>query len=326
MRSLIRKLEPVLQLTRVTAAFAAVANVWFVILWTWANPNEGHYQTLSDKKLWLLLLGGACAAIGLSAFGAALNDFLDANRDRALGLDRPLAVGSASPELALSAVAGTLIFAALGATAFGMPAVIVTLLLAALIIAFNTAARFVPGVGFVVLGVIYAVQMMVPNLWLEFLAPVWLVMTHAIVVAGLTHWLARKSPTISRRAVVVGVLGWAMCSLVLLAVAFRHAGSAGVWPAWVPLTAPVFPGVLVVAFAFLAIRRISSLGSGVRSAEKIRRYGALWMPLYACAWLFGSGHFDYAALMGAVALAGFLGMTALREAYTMLEHPVGYRR
>ncbi|MEQ8769635.1 MAG: hypothetical protein RIB60_03900 [Phycisphaerales bacterium] len=324
MRELIRKLEPVVQLTRVTAAFGAVANIWFVTLWTRVNPDEG--PVMDDRQLWLLLLGGAASAIGLCAFGAALNDFIDANRDRAMGLDKPLVSGRASPEMALSAVAGTLILSALGATAFGMPAVIVTLLLAGAAIVFNTAVRFVPGVGFVMLGGIAAAHMITPNLHLKFLAPVWLVLTHTALVAGVTHWLARKSPPVSKRAVFVAIAGWVFLTLLMGALAWRRTDGVGVWPGWVPLSAAVFPGFLGLVFAALAIRRATHLASGSRAAEKIQRYGALWMPLYGCAWLAGAGHFDAAWLMGVLALAGFAGMAALREAHAVLEHPVGYRR
>ncbi len=313
-----------MQLTRVTAAFGAVANIWFVALWTRVNPDEG--PLMDERPLWLLLLGGAASAIGLCAFGASLNDFVDANRDRAMGLDRPLVSGRASPEMALSAVAGSLIVSALGATAFGMPAVVVTLLLAGAAIVFNTAVRFVPGVGFVMLGGIAAAHMITPNLHLRFLAPVWLVLTHTALVVGVTHWLARKSPSVSKRAVLVAIAGWVFLTLLLGALAWRRSEGAGVWPGWVPLTAAIFPGFLGVVFAALAVRRATHLASGTRAAEKIQRYGALWMPLYACAWLAGAGQFDAAWLMGGLALAGFAGMAALREAHSVLEHPVGYRR
>lgn len=330
MRALLQRIAPVLQLTRVTTAFAAVANTWFVILWTRVNPDEVSESTafvpIRDRALWLLLAGGAASAVGLYAFGATLNDFLDANRDRALGRDRPLASGRASPELALTSIAGSLIASALGATVFGTPAVIVTLLLAGAVLAFNAAGRFVPAVGLVLLSVIYAGHMLVPNLGLRFLVPVWLVMTHAVVIAGVTHWLARKTPSISRRAAGIAVGGWAVCSLVLLKLAWDRSEGDGLWPHWVPNTAPVWPALLALIFAALTLRRISSLGAGPRAADKISRYGALWLPLYACAWLFGAAQFEAAVLMGVLAVVGLLGMTVLREAYNLLEHPVAYRR
>lgn len=36
----IAEMAPVFRLARVSTAFAAVADVWFVILWTRANPEE----------------------------------------------------------------------------------------------------------------------------------------------------------------------------------------------------------------------------------------------------------------------------------------------
>lgn len=325
MRRIAEKMAPVLRLTRVTTAFAAVANVWFVILWTRASALEGGHAALGEVHLALLLPGGALAAVGLYAFGAALNDFIDASRDRALARPRPVATGRASTETTLIAVAGSLIAAVLGATVFGTRAVIVTVVLAAVILGFNAAGRFVPAVGLFMLCVIYAGHMLVPNLSLKFLAPVWMGMTHATAVAGVRHWLGRKSPPISRRAFVGAALGWAACSIALLALAWRRTDGA-VWPEWVPAAAAVWPAVLAAIFVALTVRRISSLGVGPRAADKVARYGALWMSLYACAWLFGAGHTRAAALMGGLSLAGFVGMTVLRESYGLLEHPVGYRR
>ncbi len=55
------------------------------------------------------------------------------------------------------------------------------------------------------LGLIYAGHMVVPNLHIAFVWPVWLVMTHSLVVGGLTHVIARKVPAVSRRAAFAAV-------------------------------------------------------------------------------------------------------------------------
>ncbi len=39
----------------------------------------------------------------------------------------------------------------------------------------------------------------------------------------------------------------------------------------------------------LVVRRVRALGAGPRAAEKVSRYGSLWLALYACAWLLGAG-------------------------------------
>ena len=50
------------------------------------------------------------------------------------------------------------------------------------------------------------------------------------------------------------------------------------------------------------------------------------MALYACAWLLGSGKWGAGLLLAGLAVAGFLGMTILREVYGLVEQPMGYRR
>ncbi len=320
------RLAPVLRLTRVTTAFAAVANVWFVILWTrgYAYEMLAAPAPLQDKPLWALLGAGAANAVGLFAYGAALNDVMDLHRDRAMRLDRPIGEGQLAPEAVVLAVAGSLIVSVLGATVFGTTCVVLTLLVALAILVFNVLGKFVPAIGMVLLGLIYTGHMLAPNVELRFLVPVWLVMTHALVLGGLTHRLSRKSPRISRRAVVFAAAGWVGVTAGLIWLGVQRGG--GVWPAWVEPTAWIWPMILVGVFAALAVRRVSQLGAGPRAAEKIWRYGALWIALYACAWLFGVGEMKATMVMGALAALGFIGMTVLRELYALAEHPVGYRR
>ncbi|MCH7962176.1 MAG: UbiA family prenyltransferase, partial [Planctomycetes bacterium] len=107
MRRLLLRLAPVLHLTRVSSAFAAVANVWLVILWTRVHDAEHGPMEVEQGRLWLLLAGGTVAALGLFAFGASLNDILDQRRDRAMHPNRPLASGQVTKDTALFLVAGS---------------------------------------------------------------------------------------------------------------------------------------------------------------------------------------------------------------------------
>ncbi len=339
MESLLRRVSPILRLTRVTTAFAAVGNVWFVILWTRANPEEQATGPIVDRPAWLLLGAGALSAVALYAFGACLNDVLDARRDRALRPDRPIASGQISLDAAAVTVACTLILAVLGSTVFGPAAVLVTLVVAGAILFFNVAAKFIPAIGLVVLGLIYGGHMLVPNVGLHFLWPVWLVMTHALIVGGIAHSLARKVPPISGRAVSFAVAGWAFWSGVLLVVGWSRAASieglgpvrredlaGGPWPGWLDVTVALPPAILALLFALFAWRKLRIAGAGPRAAEKIQRYGSLWLTLYATAWMLAAGHVGEAAILGSLAFAGFLGMTILRELYGLAEQPLGYRR
>ena len=330
MERFLGRVSPILHLTRVTTAFAAVGNVWFVILWSVRVPEEAPSPSLDDHPVWLLLLGGTASALGLYAYGACLNDLLDVRRDRALRPERPLPSGRVTTETAAITVAVSLMLAILGAAVFGVPSVLLTLALTAGILFFNAAARFVPGVGLVVLGLLYAGHMLVPNLGLRFLWPVWLVMTHALLVAAVTHTLARKVPPLSPRATLLAVLGWLSWSVLILAIGWQRSAADpephAVWPTWVNPLAALGPALLGITFMGLAVRRIHQFGFGPRAADKIYRYGSLWLALYAVAWMLGAQYFREAALLGGLALVGFLTMTTLRELYGLAEQPVGYRR
>jgi len=327
MRPALIKLAPYLRLTRITTAFAAVANVWFVVLWTRANPeHEPGTREIHESALWVLLLGGTVAALGLFAFGAALNDILDLKRDRTMRPGRPLASGELRPESAFVLVPAALVAAVLGATAFGTSGVLMTLLAASAILGFNALGKFIPAIGIVLLGLIYSGHMVVPNIYLSFVWPVWLVLTHALLVAGITHAVSRKVPPLSRRALVGAVLGWVFWSAVILYFGWLNSPEPALWPAWVSPSGAVLCFLLAVIFGVFVWRKIALHGRGARAGEKIGRYGALWLAMYDCAWLVGQNDIGPALYIVGLTVAGFIGMTAMREAYGLVEQPLGYRR
>lgn len=330
MPRVMERIAPVLRLTRISAAFGAVANTWLVILWTRANEHEGGHQRLSEDPLWLLLSGGGVAALGLYAFGTVLNDVLDLRRDRALRPDRPLPTGRIGLDSAVVLVTAMLIGAVLGSTVFGTRGVLLTLLVAAAILTFNAMGKFIPAIGLVLLGLIYAGHMGVPNIRLRFMWPVWLVMTHCLVIAGLAHVLARKVPRLSRRALAAAALGWLFWSAVILAVGWHNSGGGSIravlWPDWVNPTAVIGPVFLSLLLALVLWRKTAVLGGGTRAAEKTWRYGAIWLGLYGCAWLFGQGAVEEGLILTALTVGAVVGLTVLREVYGLVEHPLGYRR
>lgn len=327
-RTVLTRISPVLRLTRVTSGFAAIGNVWFVILWTRLHAEESWNSTILEEPLWLLLLGGCLAAVGLYAFGASLNDLVDLRRDRVLRPERPLAAGRLTPTLATAVVAGTMVMAVLGATIFGTAAVVLTLGLAVAILAYTLAARFVPGIGLVLLGLVYAGHMLVPNLGLKFLWPVWGVMTHALLVAAVSHVIGRKIPVLSRRAAIACVAGWAFWSILMLWWG-TAANEGEIWPAWVPVTSLLWIAGIGVAFGLFIAYRLSQPGTPERHADRVVRYGTLWLPLYGAGWMFGQridGSVQAGAMLLGIALISLLGMTVLRELYGLSEQPIGYRR
>lgn len=247
MRSWIARIIPALRLARVSVAFAAVANVWFVILWTRASANEpgtaalkpdssgflgGSLSQGSTWELVILLASSAANALGLFAFATTFNDLLDWRRDRSTNPDRPIPAGRLSVDQAATLVAASFGVAVLGATVLGMPSVLLTIVVGGAILFFNALGKYVPAVGLVVLGLIYAGQMVVPNLGLRFVWPVWLVMTHALAVGAIVHVVGRKTPTVSARAAITACAGWLFWTLVILGVGYwRSAPAMPVSPA-----------------------------------------------------------------------------------------------
>ncbi len=329
MSRVMRAVAPYLHLARVTTAFAAVANVWLVVLWSRAMAaHEAGGVAMVDRPLWLLLCGGAACGLGLYAFGASLNDVLDARQDRAFGRARPMASGLVSGGGGLAAVVGSLMVGVLGGLVFGTGGVVLTLVCGAGIFFYNAAGKFVPGVGVVLLGGVASVMMLIPNPRLGFLWPVIVALTHTVGVALVRHHVGRRVPTISRRALAAIVCGWGLSVGALVWLMVRRTG--GVWPAYAPVGGGVVVGVLALVFVWYVRRRLRRTGAGERAAEKVMRYGSLWMSLYALGWLVGSwlggaALGSSAFVMALLVACGVLGMTVLREWYSLLEHPAGFR-
>lgn len=325
MDGVLNTLSPMLHLTRITNAVAAVGNVWFVVLWTRASPVEAAASpTIRERPLAAVLAAGALVAVGMFAFAMALNDTLDLRRDRALHPDRPLPSGRLSMESAVGVIAITLIAATLGSVTFGQQAVLMCLLTASAILFYDAAIKYIPACGLVALGLIYAAHMLIPNVRLVFVWPVWVAMSHALLVGALTHRLAGKRPALTPPILILAGAGWLFWSGVLLWVGFHRAG--GLWPQGVSFNGAIIAAFLAALFLVVARMKARSTRSRRRAAEKIQRYGSLWLVLYATGWMLGEGYTRETLILATLAGLGFIGMTTLREVYSLLEHPVGYRR
>ncbi|MCA9295405.1 MAG: hypothetical protein KC983_02790, partial [Phycisphaerales bacterium] len=103
------------QLTRLTIAFGAISDIWFVILLTRAENgaalDAGEPGLATDMTLGMMLLAGAVVAMGLSAYGASLNDVLDARHDTVFSPDRPIPAGRIKIGQAVVVTVGALLLA-----------------------------------------------------------------------------------------------------------------------------------------------------------------------------------------------------------------------
>ena len=322
MRSLFIKLITAIQLTRLTMAFGAVSDVWFVILVTQARPEHRGEVPVYDMNLAAALLAGAVVAVGLFAYGAALNDVLDVRHDSAFSPDRPIPAGRIRLGQAIVVTVGALMVAVLAANALGTWALWLTLITAATILFYNAAGRYIPSVGVGTIGLIHAAHMLIPNYRLSLVLPVWLVMTHAMLIAIAVHRLQDKRPRLSRQAFVVVGFGWVAWSAVLVAIGLLREGR--LWPADLSLWNLAIPLGAVIGFLAVARWKTSHV-SGRIAAEKLKRYGAMWQSLYGASWLLALGLVTQSLWITAFAVAGFAAMTLIKEVTGLSGRPISYR-
>jgi hypothetical protein len=254
------------------------------------------------------MLAAALAAIGLIAYGAALNDLLDRRRDAVIG-------GAAAVEYStgptIIIVVGTLLLAIFAAMLLGGDAAYVALVLASLLLFHNAAAKFIPAIGLLVPGAVLAGIMLVPNWQMPMPAAVWLAMTIAVLASVAVHVLADKRPLLSRRAVPAVVLGWVVISVVTLGL---RSGTGGVpWPDHPMLATVVWPICAVVALGAVLRWKIATASSRRQAAAKIIRYVALWQPLIAAAWCVGIGAWTASLMFAVLGVLGLLFVGGYRE-------------
>lgn len=321
MHAFSRRLITAIQLTRLTMAFGAVSDLWLVILLTRAPDGAAGDIPAATLPLAAALALGAVIAVGLFAYGASLNDVLDARHDSAFSPQRPIPAGRIRPGQAIVIAVGSLLVAIIAAQAFGTWSLLLTLLTAVGILFYNAAGRFIPAVGIVAIGLIHAVHMVIPNPHLEFTWPVWFVMTHATAAAFGAYVLEGKRPRISRAARVSIVAGWIFWSGAILTWGIARAGA---WPQGVPIGNIMWPLLAAAAFAALTRWKVSA-AAGAAAAEKLRRSAAIWHIVYASTWLLALGRYAPALWMGAFAVGGCLAMFVITEILGQMQRPLAYR-
>lgn len=290
-------------------AFGAVADVWLVILLSRALSSSDDPIPIVSMPLLSALALGAVVAVGLFAYGASLNDVLDARHDSAFSPERPIPAGRIRAGQAIVVTVGALLIAILAAQAMGLLALQMTLLTAVGILFYNAAGKFIPAAGMISIGLIHAVHMYIPNAELGFTWPAWLVMTHAMAIAYSSHLLEGKRPRITRHATAAMLGSWMLWSGVIIGLGFWRGGA---WPERASAVNVLWPTLAVAGFVAMARWKTAGM-NGVTAAEKLRRYGAMWQALYGSAWLLMLDLKTQAIWVGAFALLGFCGMTILKE-------------
>ncbi|MEM1108058.1 MAG: UbiA family prenyltransferase [Planctomycetota bacterium] len=309
-----------LGMTRLGLVLSAVSGGWLMTYLAFAVEPAGHRNPeLMKLGLGWALLASGLAAMGLGVCAIALNDVLDRRQDRAMardggGVDKPVAAGRVSPRTATAVAVAALLVAVLSAGVLGVTSFRLAVLLAAGVLFYNFAGRFLPGIGIVTLGLLHGLALAVPNPEAGFAWPVLLTMSHVMLCGLVRHAFEDKRPRLGGWGVWGVIVGWGFWSLVVLLLigARRETGAAAVGgEVWI---GPVSAVLGFVAFGRWAVSRGGRerfevvLGRG--RAVRFRRLSVGWLVVYDAAWLWSLGlwwqGFTVIGLLSLVVLAAGL--------------------
>ncbi|MEM1447230.1 MAG: hypothetical protein AAGF84_14315, partial [Planctomycetota bacterium] len=313
-----------LGMTRLGLVLSVVSGGWLMTYLAMAvEPAARRNPELEALGLGWSLLAAAGAALGLGVCAVALNDVLDRRQDRAMGWaagayvsggdggnpaaasggasggeldDKPVATGRVSVQSATAVAVGALLVAVLSAGLLGVTSLRLAVLLAAGVLFYNFAGRFVPAVGIVTLGLLHGLALALPNPDAGFAWPVLLTMTHVMGCGLVRHHLENKRPRLRPRDVWGVLLGWGFWSLtvVLLINTRREAGEPMVGgEIWIG------PAVAVVGFLLSAAWALRerphgqpprlAVVLGAAGPRRFRRLSIGWLVVYDAAWLWSAG-------------------------------------
>lgn len=322
-RPLIVNFFSTVQLSRLTHAFAAVANLWFIILWSrGVNLEHPMAATVAESPLWFVLGLASVLGVGLSTYGGALNDVFDVNRDTTFAPTRPIPSGRISAPGASIIGFASLLAALLAAAILDRSVLLVTLFCAASILFYNAAAKHIPGVGIVTLGVIYCSEMLILNLGLRFVWPVMLVVLHAMVVQAAVHRLEQKRPRFTPATIIGLLIGYAAICVFLL---WQTRAQGWLWDPIFEWYGLIWPLAAAVLFLISSVHKVRFASSPAFAAEKLQRYGSLWIGVYGVCWLLGTGLYIEALILAALVALAILWMIIVRDVGAWIEQPIGYR-
>lgn len=319
------RLLALLQLTRAALAFTAIADAWTVLL---LRPSNAPDESMGLTIVKMILTG--IVSFGLYGFGMALNDLLDARRDRVFAKWRPIPSGRIHPRTAII-VAFLLLMMSLFAAAMLAPlshdlipwSLLFTFATALLIVFYDATSKYLGAVGLLTLGAIRGVHCLIghPQTPLLFLSI--FLLNHIFIVSLLAYPLENKRPRLRMWDVALGTFGVVMGNLLAIIYMLLRG----------TLTMPVLdmligPAVAAIAFAawtgwLLTRDRFSPRQKG----ERLMLMGLFWLFVYDASMLF-SNH-QYLATLAIVillicAVLSFFGIRYINK--TLAAGKPQYRR
>jgi hypothetical protein len=291
-----------LRLLRPEVVGSALSNAWLMVfLARSVESAELANPALLDMSLPAALLVSGIVAVGLAVYGLALNDIVDAERDKSLGINRPIAAGAISHKTGVFLAVFGLVASLCASVWLGKVSVLVAGSAAVLVLFYDLAGKFLPALGIVTLGLIRILNMLTPNPNIDFGWPIWLTMTHVIALVTLAYVLEGKRPRLTGTHFWGICLGWSFWSMVLIGW-MRWRDPQSVWHtgpsvghAWV-LPALATAGFFVAGWWVLR-QRMRPLPLRRNAGGQLIRLGTLWLVVYDASWLLALGLYKQALII-----------------------------
>lgn len=292
-------------LLRPSLAVAAVSNVWLMVFISRSEDLAAHDQA----PLGAVLAWTGLVALGLHIYASAINDLLDVRHDRLFNPHRPLARGLISPTGAGVAAVIALLAAVGASVALGLASTLVCLAAAGAILLYNGLGKHLPAVGLMLLGLIRAAVMFIPDPTIAFAWPAWLAMTHVIACSAMAYRLQHKRPTLHQPEVWLLTVGWVFWTLALFLWNSARGGDASPQIGWLgpALAAVVFGTFIWVRYG----RRLQQPRPHRAAGVRLHWVAMVWLIAYDAAWCASLGLWGPMAVHASLFALAALGLRLL---------------
>jgi hypothetical protein len=295
-----KRLFPLLQLTRMALVFTAISNSLCTLL-LYTHQRIGPHDIAILKLNWKEALALALVSTGLYGYGMSLNDIIDRRRDATLASNRPLPSGRISVTAAhficamllLMSIAAAIVYANL--THRGWEPLTMLIGTALLITFYDTAGKYLVGLGLITLGLIRFFHAIIPAPEVPLLWHPLVLFNHTAILSFVAYRWEMKRPLLTRMHMWAVLGGLALIDAILI---FLEIGDIFWTPGHHPhaimralhirpaLLAPLLAALVFIAIAWRMRKRHETRIAG----QMIMLYGLLWLIVYDVA--FAAGFVD----------------------------------
>jgi 4-hydroxybenzoate polyprenyltransferase len=326
------RLLVLLQITRAALAFTAIADAWTVLL---LRPPGVAPEPMGLLIVRMIVTG--IISFGLYGFGMALNDLLDARRDRVFAPRRPIPSGRIQPRSAII-VAFSLLMAALLAAALLTPLYIAdreilhtrdfvpysfffAFVTAALIVFYDAASKYLGGIGLVTLGAIRALHCLVGNPKTPLLFLSMILLTHVVIISTIGYRMEGKRPRLRKRDYVYVIIGFlvgnGLALWYMMSHHFVHAET---------LRMLIGPAIAAAVYILWSIALLRSKLSMRHKGERLVLMGLFWLFIYDASILVANGQYLAGVAICLLLFCAIISFFGIRVLSRVITQPrVGYR-